>query len=174
MYTYSIFLISLLLANRSLAFVDDHTLPPTFTIKEIGTTNDTAFPNVYRDGGGGGLINGENVIVFSDTSTTTGGPSGSLKYFTSNSIAYVYNLVTFVLALLFMVISPNDSILTRDHSLMPEILQALSTLAQMESRILEFHSSQMNLHLLPQTGKPIMNVLPSGQAVSRSFASSMV
>ena len=95
MCTRSLFLLGLLLARRSLSPFAKRSLPPSFVVEDIGTTNDTAFPNVYRDGGGGGLISGKNIIVFSDTSTTTGGPSDSLKYFTSNSIAYVFIFYSF-------------------------------------------------------------------------------
>ncbi|MCJ1241857.1 hypothetical protein MMC14_009863 [Varicellaria rhodocarpa] len=88
MPTHRSSLLGLLLANYSSALFTDSILPPSFTVEEIGMANDTAFPNVYRDGGGGGLVNGKNIIVYSDTSTTSGGPSASLRYFTSNSIAY--------------------------------------------------------------------------------------
>ena len=61
---------------------------PSFTVSEyVGKA--TGFPHVGRDGGGGGTVNGKNVIVFSDT--TTSNKAGSLVNFTSNSYAYVLN-----------------------------------------------------------------------------------
>ncbi|KAF2814104.1 uncharacterized protein BDZ99DRAFT_231473 [Mytilinidion resinicola] len=88
---FSILTLSLLsLASPGLAGVivpRSGTLPPKFTVSEY--SNDAVgFPNVYRDGGGGGTINGKNIIVFCDTTTTDGGPSGKMIGFTSNSAAY--------------------------------------------------------------------------------------
>ena len=82
-------LVLLLLATSSQALVARSKLPPSFTVQDLGIANDTDFPSVYRDGGGGGRINGKNLIVYSDTSTTTGGYNASLRAFTSTSIAYV-------------------------------------------------------------------------------------
>lgn len=51
----------------------------------LGYATDVEFnPNLYRDGGGGGLINGINVIVFSDTWT-----NGTDNSFWHNTIAYM-------------------------------------------------------------------------------------
>jgi len=62
-------------------------LPPKFTVSEY--SNDAVgYPNVYRDGGMGGTLNGHNIIVFCDTTTTNGGPKGSMIGFTTNSAAY--------------------------------------------------------------------------------------
>ncbi|KAK3331505.1 hypothetical protein B0H66DRAFT_98761 [Apodospora peruviana] len=47
------------------------------------------YPNIYRDGGGGGQVNGLNLIMFSDGMYTSGGVpnDNNLRNFTSNSIA---------------------------------------------------------------------------------------
>ena len=172
MHTYCSSLLGLLLADYSSALFTNNILPPSFTVEEIGTANDTAFPNVYRDGGGGGLVNGKNVIVFSDTSTTSGGPAASLRYFTSNSIAYVFiflymnSLPSFKS---FITIDPDGNVLTSKHSLIPRILQALPILDQMENQNLESLFSQTNQPLPLQIGTPTTSALLSGQAVSRSF-----
>ena len=172
MPTHRSSLLGLLLANYSSALFTDSILPPSFTVEEIGMANDTAFPNVYRDGGGGGLVNGKNIIVYSDTSTTSGGPSASLRYFTSNSIAYVFiflfmhSLSSFIT---FITISPDGNVLTSKHSLILRTLQALPILAQMEHQILESLFSRTNQPLPLQTGTPNMSALLSGQAVSRSL-----
>lgn len=76
-----------LLCGSSSALVARANLPPSFSVQEIGQTNDSAYPSVYRDGGGGALINGHRLIVFSDTSTLNA--AGGLVGFTSNSVAYV-------------------------------------------------------------------------------------
>lgn len=59
---------------------------PTFT---VSTYNGEAsgFPHVGRDGGGGGVVNGKNVIMYSDT--TTANPEGGVANFSSNSYAFV-------------------------------------------------------------------------------------
>jgi hypothetical protein len=65
-------------------------LPPKYTVNELdGFANQTSFPQVYRDNGGGGNINGVNIVVFSDTSITADGAGrfGPLEHFVSNSVA---------------------------------------------------------------------------------------
>ena len=65
-------------------------LPPKYTVNELdGFANQTSFPQVYRDNGGGGNINGVNLVVFSDTSITANGAGrfGPLEHFVSNSVA---------------------------------------------------------------------------------------
>ncbi|KAH8895323.1 hypothetical protein GQ53DRAFT_714945 [Thozetella sp. PMI_491] len=63
---------------------------PKVSIDTIGYTTSN-FPNIYRDGGGGGKINGLDFIWFADGMYTSGGePAGdesNLLKFTSNSIA---------------------------------------------------------------------------------------
>ncbi|KIY69871.1 hypothetical protein CYLTODRAFT_442392 [Cylindrobasidium torrendii FP15055 ss-10] len=59
---------------------------PTFNVTELGQATDPDFPYVYRDGGVGGTINGKNIIVFSDTTTTDA--DGNMRYFTSNTAAF--------------------------------------------------------------------------------------
>lgn len=95
------FLNFLTLSARGSESVESHSekrsaaLPPgVSSVKFLGNAYDNNFPNVYRDNGGGGNINGVNFIVWSDTSTTNGGPNGALTSFVSNSIAaleYVSN-----------------------------------------------------------------------------------
>lgn len=68
------------------------TLPPTYSVVPLGDTTST-IPNIYRDGGGGGKINGLNFIWFADGITTTGGVPDTTSLdnwvnFSSNSIAY--------------------------------------------------------------------------------------
>ncbi len=41
-----------------------------------GNAAATGFPGVVRDNGGGGQVNGHNVIVFGDTQTPEDGPTG--------------------------------------------------------------------------------------------------
>jgi hypothetical protein len=65
-------------------------LPPKYTVNELdGFANQSSFPQVYRDNGGGGNINGVNLVVFSDTSVTPDGSgrNGELIHFVSNSVA---------------------------------------------------------------------------------------
>ena len=67
------------------------TLPPQTNVKFIGTTNSN-LPNIFRDGGGGGKINGLNFLIFSDGIYTTNGkvPANDFSNwanFSSNSIA---------------------------------------------------------------------------------------
>lgn len=60
---------------------------PTWTINSLGRTEqDSQHPYIFRDGGGGGTVNGYNIIVFSDTITPTS--SGTMRAMYSNSIAY--------------------------------------------------------------------------------------
>jgi hypothetical protein len=63
-------------------------LPPSFTVQKLGftTESNTNFGRVGRDGGGGGLVNGNQLIVFSDTETTNA--NDQIVGFTSNSAAY--------------------------------------------------------------------------------------
>lgn len=61
---------------------------PTFTVSTYNGEA-TGFPHVGRDGGGGGVINGKNVIIYSDT--TTANPEGGMANFSSNSYAFVPN-----------------------------------------------------------------------------------
>ena len=58
---------------------------PKFSVHYIGQATSN-FINATRDGGGG-RVNGENRIIFDDTSVYDG--SGTLKHFTDNSIAFV-------------------------------------------------------------------------------------
>ena len=74
------------------------TLSPVFSVSDLGTC-DSAFPNVFRDGGGGGTVNGKNVIVYSDTTTTAGGQQGQMKGFTANTIAFVSSINAALVAL---------------------------------------------------------------------------
>jgi hypothetical protein len=82
-------------AAEPLVQVDTHiarwstTVPQVASIRELGTTYDNDFPNVFRDNGGGGNLNGINFIVFSDTAVTDGGAGGALTWFVSNSIAAI-------------------------------------------------------------------------------------
>ena len=62
-------------------------LPPSFSVEMLGAVHEPkSFSGVQRDGGGGGLVNGKHLIVFSDTSTIR---DDKLVGFTSNSVAYV-------------------------------------------------------------------------------------
>lgn len=63
-------------------------LPPTFSVHALGLTSEAnkSFNGVQRDGGGGGLVNGKHLIVFSDTSTVK---NDEVIGFTTNSVAYV-------------------------------------------------------------------------------------
>lgn len=72
---------SVLAANRPVR-------APTFTVSTY-TGEATGFPHVGRDGGGGGIVNGKNVIIYSDT--TTANPEGGMANFSSNSYAFVPN-----------------------------------------------------------------------------------
>ena len=83
------FFIGLHLAGHCVGLVANHRLPPRVSVEEIGTTFNELFPNVYRDGGGGGTVNGKHIIVFSDTISTKGDLKAPMTGFTSNSIAYV-------------------------------------------------------------------------------------
>ena len=70
------------------ALVPRASLPPKFTVEDIGQQTSN-FLNVYRDGGSGGTVNGLNLITFSDTTTTSGGTTGTMKGFSDNTIAYM-------------------------------------------------------------------------------------
>jgi len=63
---------------------------PQGSITIIGNTTSN-LPNIYRDGGGGGKINGDNIMMFSDgLYTSSGYPADDMSNvlgFTSNSIA---------------------------------------------------------------------------------------
>lgn len=61
---------------------------PTFTVSTYAGEA-TGFPYVGRDGGGGGSLNGKNVIIYSDT--TTSNAAGGFVNFSSNSYALVPN-----------------------------------------------------------------------------------
>ena len=78
-----------LLFHGSLALVARQAIrAPTFTVSTYAS-DATGFPYVGRDGGGGGCINGKNVIVYSDTTTTNA--AGGFVNFSSNSYAFVPN-----------------------------------------------------------------------------------
>lgn len=68
------------------------TLPPQIaSVEIIDLVTDNAFnPSIYRDGGGGGYINGYNVISFADSYTTAhpGLCNSNLTSFVHNSFAY--------------------------------------------------------------------------------------
>lgn len=76
------------LAGQAHGLVARATLPPQFTVEPIGVQSSN-FADVYRDGGGGGTINGLNIMTFSDTTTTAGGVQGAMKGFTANTFAFV-------------------------------------------------------------------------------------
>lgn len=65
-------------------------VPPNITnAVNLGYASDTSFnPYIYRDGGGGGYINGYHVISYSDSFTTTGHINSSLTSFAHNTFAY--------------------------------------------------------------------------------------
>lgn len=72
----------------SSALVPRAQLPPTFSVSTYAGEA-TGFPNVCRDGGGGGCLAGKNVIIWSDTTTTD--DAGKMVNFSSNSYAFVPN-----------------------------------------------------------------------------------
>lgn len=72
----------------SFAIVPSARLPPTFSVSTYAGEA-TDFPHICRDGGGGGVLNGKNVITFSDT--TTKNEAGNMVNFSSNSYAFVPN-----------------------------------------------------------------------------------
>ena len=86
LYTFSAFLLSV--AAPCAALVARASLPPSFSVQGLGytTESNSAFDRVSRDGGGGGLVNGDHLIVFSDTMTTNS--DDQIIGFTSNSVAY--------------------------------------------------------------------------------------
>lgn len=59
---------------------------PTFTVSTYASEA-TGFPHVGRDGGGGGVVNGKNFIVYSDTATANA--AGGMANFSFNSYAFV-------------------------------------------------------------------------------------
>ena len=73
-------LVAFFLCRQSAGLVARAALPPKFTVTPIGQETSN-FGNVSRDGGGGGNINGKNILLFCDTITSTG--------FVSNSATYV-------------------------------------------------------------------------------------
>ncbi|MCJ1413770.1 hypothetical protein MMC32_000095 [Xylographa parallela] len=79
---------SLLFPSLVFGLVAQNTLPPIFSVAFSGNGSDPAFPHVYRDGGVSGKVSGKNLMVFCDTTTTTGNISAPMIGFTSNSIAY--------------------------------------------------------------------------------------
>lgn len=58
---------------------------PVFATKSLGTSKSN-FPGVYRDGGGGGVVGGKNIAVFSDTTISK---DGKMIGFRSNTAVYV-------------------------------------------------------------------------------------
>ncbi|KAI9745020.1 MAG: hypothetical protein M1818_001298 [Claussenomyces sp. TS43310] len=78
-------------ASCTPALVKRASLPPTSSVLLLGNTSST-IPNIYRDGGGGGQVNGLNFLNWADGVTTTGGVPDSENSnwinFTSNSISY--------------------------------------------------------------------------------------
>lgn len=66
-------------------------LPPKASAKLLGNTK-ASLPNIYRDGGGGGKVNGLNLMIFSDGLYSSNGQkvdakNSNLGNFTSNSIS---------------------------------------------------------------------------------------
>jgi hypothetical protein len=63
---------------------------PRVHITTIGNTKSN-FPNIFRDGGGGGTVNGHHYMMFSDSMFTSGGlpraDGTNIVNFTSNTIA---------------------------------------------------------------------------------------
>lgn len=86
LYTLALFFFSSVQVCNAL--VARASLPPSFTVKELGLTTESnsTFDRVSRDGGGGGLVNGNHLIVFSDTGTTNS--NDQLIGFTSNSVVF--------------------------------------------------------------------------------------
>lgn len=84
MFTYPFILIAISLWRPSAALVARAALPPQFTVIPMGQETSN-FANIARDGGGGGNINGHNILLFCDTTSSTG--------FVSNSATYVQLLI---------------------------------------------------------------------------------
>lgn len=78
----------ILFSCSSSALMPRAQLPPSFSVSTYAGKA-TGFPNVDRDGGGGGVLNGKNVLIFSDTITTN--DAGAMVNFSSNSYAFVPN-----------------------------------------------------------------------------------
>ena len=73
-------------ACGSQALVARATLPPIFNSGSEIQTASSNLSNVFRDGGGGGTVGGQNIINFCDTTTTQGGPTGKMVGFVSEQI----------------------------------------------------------------------------------------
>lgn len=88
-YISSVALALLLFLRGSSALVAKRAIrAPTFSVSTYPGVA-TGFPHVGRDGGGGGVLNGKNIIVYSDTTTTNA--KGGMANFSSNSYAFVPN-----------------------------------------------------------------------------------
>jgi hypothetical protein len=129
MYSYSLILLSALasVASATPVLAKRYTAPQ-FTIKPYtgNATDPTWVDTVTRDGGGGATINGHNIIVFSDTSTST--PSGSFAGFTSNSAAFVRYLFDIIME--SPVLSTSQSLILPTH-LHSRILVQILTLGKL-------------------------------------------
>ena len=79
MLLISLILIPLSLSGLSAALVARAALPPQFTVTPLGQQT-SSFGNVSRDGGGGGNINGKNILLFCDTLTATGFATNTATY----------------------------------------------------------------------------------------------
>lgn len=84
----SVFLLNTLSIHAALTALTN--VPPNLTSSEnLGyATNDPFNPYMYRDGGGGGFINGFHVLSFSDSFTTVGPINGTLTSFVHNTFSY--------------------------------------------------------------------------------------
>lgn len=76
------------LGIRAAGLTPRASLPPVYTVTDLGLSQNPGYPNLYRDGGGGAKLNGVNLIVFSDSFVTDGAPDGNLRTFVSNTFAY--------------------------------------------------------------------------------------
>ena len=76
---------ALLFFQHTSALVAPVIRAPVFAAKALGTSSSN-FAGVGRDGGGGGVVGGKNIAVFSDTMTTK---DGKMIGFFSNSAVYV-------------------------------------------------------------------------------------
>ena len=79
--------ILLLFSHYSSALVAQSSCPSSYLHCLDIRWRGTGFPHVERDGGGGGSLNGKNIIVYSDTTTTD--VAGGFVNFSSNSYAFV-------------------------------------------------------------------------------------
>ena len=66
---------SALVARKASASATSSSLAFATTVYP-GTATASGFPGVVRDNGGGGKVNGHNIIVFGDTQTQKDGPTG--------------------------------------------------------------------------------------------------